>query len=77
MGEWTVVWGAGAGFGQRRRKRAVGAMGVSPHVVVPQQQGQALKGRVVEDARLIVLSREREALARMIAVVPAGSGRRR
>lgn len=79
VSEWTVVWGAGAGFGQRRRKRAKGAMDVSPHVVggVQRDQIKSPEGRVIEDARLIVLSREREALARMVGVAPAGSGRRR
>ena len=78
VGEWTVVWGAGAGFGQRRRKRAVGSMGLSPHLIHGQyDQKSPLEGRVVEDARLVVLGKEREALARMVGAVPAGSGRRR
>lgn len=80
-----MVWGDGGGFGQRRRKRAVGVMGVSPHVALGQGQpgqgrggeGEVLEGRVVEDARLVVLGKEREAVARMVGVGAGGSGRRR
>ena len=73
VGEWVVVWGSGLG---QRRKRAQEAKGPGPAVVVAAQvaqvpvPGPAPKGEVIEDARLMVLQKEREVLARM--VVPAG-----
>lgn len=78
IGEWTVVWGSGSGFGQRRRKRTVGFGKVGPEsgsgsglpVSVPE-------ARVVEDARMIVLQKEREALVRMLAVSAGGASKRR
>jgi len=71
--EWVVVWGSGLG---QRRKRAREAKGPGPAVVVAAQvaqvpvPGPAPKGKVIEDARLMVLQKEREVLAKMI--VPAG-----
>ncbi|KAB8229780.1 transferase hexapeptide domain protein [Aspergillus alliaceus] len=69
--DWTVVWGFGAGFGQRRRKRATEKMSSATAVA---QGIQALEGRVIEDARLMVLQKEREALVRLIG---SAGGRRR
>ncbi|KAI9932693.1 hypothetical protein ASPWEDRAFT_22463 [Aspergillus wentii DTO 134E9] len=70
--EWSVVWGSGTGFGQRR-KRAKGKMSSAVAVA---QGIQGLEGKVIEDARLIVLHKEREALSRMIGS-SAGAGARR
>ena len=70
--DWTVVWGSGAGFGQRRRTRATEKMSSATAAT---QGIQALEGRVIEDARLMVLQKEREALVRLIG--PGGGGRRR
>lgn len=76
--EWTVVWGNGIG---QRRRRAREAKGPGPAVVVAAKvtqspvPGLAPEGKVIEDARLMVLQKEREVLGRMI--VPAGSGKKR
>lgn len=76
--EWVVVWGSGIG---QRRKRARGAKEPGPAVVVAAQvaqsavPGSAPEGRLIEDARLMVLQKEREVLARMI--VPAGAARKK
>jgi hypothetical protein len=75
--DWTVVWGSGAG---QRRKRATGKMSssVSSSVAAAAgQDGSALDARVVEDARLIVLQREREVVARLIGASASAAGRRR
>ncbi|KAE8355401.1 trimeric LpxA-like protein [Aspergillus coremiiformis] len=69
--DWTVVWGAGTGFGQRRRARATRKMG---SVMAAAQGIQALEGRLIEDARLVVLQKEREVLVRLIG---SGAGGRR
>ncbi|KAL4892698.1 trimeric LpxA-like protein [Aspergillus ambiguus] len=73
--EWMVVWGVPGsinGLGQRRRVRAKGVM-TSPTATA--QGLQSLEGKVVEDARLMALRKEREALGRL--VVPAGGAKRR
>jgi hypothetical protein len=70
--DWTVVWGFGAGFGQRRRTRATEKMSSATAAA---QGFQALEGRVIEDARLMVLQKEREALVKLIG--SGGGGRRR
>ncbi|KAJ5637868.1 hypothetical protein N7490_007747 [Penicillium lividum] len=76
--DWTVVWGSGLG---QRRRRARGAKAPGPAVVVAAQvtqtpvPGLAPEGKVIEDARLMVLQKEREVLAKMI--VPAGAGKKR
>ncbi|GES61116.1 transferase hexapeptide domain protein [Aspergillus terreus] len=73
--EWMVVWGVPGvinGLGQRRRVRAKKVM-TSPTATA--QGLQSLEGRVVEEARLMALRKEREALARL--VVPAGGAKRR
>lgn len=76
IADWMVVWGGG-----RRRRRAVGRVEPSK-VVFPAGAGggngggngiggNGLEGRVIEEARLMVLQRERDALVRLIG------GRRR
>ncbi|KAJ5296052.1 hypothetical protein PENANT_c021G08439 [Penicillium antarcticum] len=78
VGEWFVVWGSGPG---QRRKRARGAKAMSPAVIGASQITQAPlpapapEGRVIEDARLMVLQKEREVLARML--IPAAGGRKK
>lgn len=72
VGEWFVVWGKGPGM---RRKRARGLKAMSPAVLDAARVAQvaipapAPAGKVIEDARLMVLQKEREALGRML--VPA------
>ncbi|CAI7629787.1 unnamed protein product [Penicillium discolor] len=64
-----------------RRKRARGVKGMSPAVVGAAQvsqtslPGPAPAGKVIEDARLMVLQKEREVLGRML--VPAAGGRKK
>ncbi|KAJ5482975.1 hypothetical protein N7539_006421 [Penicillium diatomitis] len=76
--EWTVVWGSEVG---QRRKRARTARDPAPAVVVAAHVTQspvpapAPEGKIIEDARLMVLQKEREVLARMI--VPAGASKRK
>lgn len=72
VGEWVVVWGSGLGQ-QRRRTRDTKPPG--PAVVATAQVGQAPAGKVIEDARLMVLQKEREVLARML--VPSGPARKK
>ncbi|KAL4881924.1 trimeric LpxA-like protein [Aspergillus karnatakaensis] len=62
--EWTVVWGSGRGVGMKRRVRAKGKV-VNPLLVGAGAEG-VREGRVVEDARLVAVKRERETLARYI-----------
>ncbi|PWY94471.1 trimeric LpxA-like protein [Aspergillus sclerotioniger CBS 115572] len=71
--EWMVVWGgAGGSEGQRRRVRVTGKVESSLNVGANANTGNGgLEGRVIEDARLMVLQKEREALVRLIG------GRRR
>lgn len=71
--EWVVVWGAGAGLGQRRRKRTVESVTFPG---APEGAAPGLKGEIVEDARLVVLAKERETLVRLIGAA-AGAGPRR
>ncbi|GIJ92260.1 hypothetical protein Asppvi_011237 [Aspergillus pseudoviridinutans] len=71
--DWTVVWGSGAGSGQRR-KRATGKMSSS---VAAARDVSALDAKVVEDARLIVLQKEREVVARLIGSSASAGGRRK
>jgi UDP-3-O-[3-hydroxymyristoyl] glucosamine N-acyltransferase len=72
VGEWVVVWGSGPGM---RRKRAKTVKSLSPAVVGAAVVAQtalpasAPAGKVIEDARLMVLQKEREVLGRML--VPA------
>ncbi|KAL4867745.1 hypothetical protein BDV12DRAFT_170767 [Aspergillus spectabilis] len=62
--EWTVVWGAGKGIGMQRRVRTKGKV-VNPLVIGNAGDGSR-EGRIVEDARLVAVKRERETLARYI-----------
>jgi carbonic anhydrase/acetyltransferase-like protein (isoleucine patch superfamily) len=74
--DWTVIWGgsggfcgAGGSFAQRRRKRAPRSRTVTGDGNGPDEiyRGSGLLDpRMVEDARLIVLQKERESLAKMI-----------
>lgn len=76
--EWTVVYGSGVG---QRRKRARAAKEPAPAVVIAAQvagipvPAPAPEGKIIEDARLMVLQKEREVLGRMI--VPAGAGKKK
>lgn len=78
VAEWTVVWGSGVG---QRRKRGRTAMEPAPAVVVAAQVAQlpvpppAPEGKIIEDARLMVLQKEREVLGRMI--VSAGTAKKK
>lgn len=71
--DWTVVWAAGQGIGQRKRRRLVGPAAIVTET--GQQQGRPNAKRV-EDARLLLLHKEREGLAKMISL-SAGGGKRR
>ncbi|KAJ5259532.1 hypothetical protein N7478_012513 [Penicillium angulare] len=76
--EWMVVWGSGLGQRRRRVKEAKMpglAVLVASQVALNPVPGAAPEGKVIEDARLMVLQKEREALARMI--VPAGVVRKK
>ncbi|CAG7916159.1 unnamed protein product [Penicillium olsonii] len=70
--EWCVVWGSGPGM---RRKRTRGAKPLSPAVLDAARIAQtplpapAPAGKVIEDARLMVLQKEREILGRMLVSV--------
>ncbi|KAH8701656.1 transferase hexapeptide domain protein [Talaromyces proteolyticus] len=68
--DWTVVWAAGQGIGQRKRRRLVG-----PAAVVSEKD-QRPNAKRVEDARLVVLHKEREGLAKMISLSASGGKRR-
>lgn len=79
IGDWTVVWGSGSGFGQRRRKRAVGKVEFSAPGTQQAQpvQSPVPEARVVEDARMMILQKEREALVRMLTVSAGGGTSKR
>ncbi|OXV06543.1 hypothetical protein Egran_05686 [Elaphomyces granulatus] len=74
--DWTVVWGSGGAARQTRRKRTVGRK-------QPRGRNDADNnnnnnndetlpdGKMVEDARLVVLQKERESLAKMIGSSPS------
>lgn len=74
--DWTVIWAVGASLGQRKRRRFVG-----PAAEEPQQQqgqsGQRPDAKRVEDARLLVLHKEREGLAKMLGLSATGGSKRR
>lgn len=65
--EWMVVWGGNGtnGFGLRRRRITT----------LSSTAMAGLDGRMVEESRMVVLKKEREALGKLL--VPAGSGTRR
>lgn len=71
--EWTVIFGSGKGAGVRVRRKGEGKV-VSPFIgnnADGDGKGTEglMEGRVVEDARLLSLRRERDALARLIVGV--------
>ncbi|KAJ5231822.1 uncharacterized protein N7469_006410 [Penicillium citrinum] len=75
--EWTVVWGSGIGQRRRRTREAKipgPAVTVAAQVAQIPAPGPAPPGKVIEDARLMVLQKEREILGRML--VPAGPKKR-
>lgn len=61
VGDWMVVWGPADKLGRRKRRVPTAPAG--------------LDGRIVEESRLMVLSKEREALSRLL--VPTGASRKR
>jgi len=69
--DWTVVWGSGGGAPrQTRRKRTVGRK--LPRGRNDADNDETLPdGKMVEDARLVVLQKERESLAKMIGSSPS------
>lgn len=83
--DWTIVWAAGGGLGQRRRKRVIDAAPAAPAASAG-GEGATTKeidvgsrrpeGKRVEDARLIVLHKEREGLAKMIGLSSNAQRRR-
>ncbi|PYH84239.1 hypothetical protein BO82DRAFT_244542, partial [Aspergillus uvarum CBS 121591] len=65
VGEWVVVWGCGGGGGQRRRRRET--RGLNKVDGGGEKPGNApLEARTLEDARLMVLDLEREAVGRLL-----------
>lgn len=66
VGDWMVVWGSGKAFGRRKRFRGVGS-----------GTGSGVDAGLVEESRLVVLKKEREALSRLLVPVGAGGSRRR
>lgn len=75
--EWTVVWGSGIGQWRRRAREAKTpgrVVTVAAQVAQLPAPGPAPAGKVIEDARLMVLQKEREILGRML--VPAGQKKR-
>lgn len=81
IGDWLVVWGNKfSGLGQRKRRRNVNAdVKISAVMDKPCDSDngkERLDGKKVEDARLIVLHKEREGLAKLIGMA-ANSQKRR
>ena len=72
--DWTVVWGSGGGAaGQTRRKRTVGRKQPRGRNDADNDNNDETlpDGKMVEDARLVVLQKERESLAKMIGSSPS------
>ncbi|KAL4932110.1 transferase hexapeptide domain protein [Aspergillus undulatus] len=65
--EWVVVWGGGRGSGVRTRARVQDKV-VSSFAADGDLKG-VMEGRVIEDARLVAVRREREMLSRLIVGV--------
>ncbi|WEW60668.1 hypothetical protein PRK78_006155 [Emydomyces testavorans] len=64
--DWIVAWGGGAGgMGLQRRRRADGRGSKGDTA--------SLNGRAVENARLVVLNKERETLTKLIGVGAAAA----
>jgi carbonic anhydrase/acetyltransferase-like protein (isoleucine patch superfamily) len=70
--DWTVFWATGQGIGHRKRRRLVGPAAI----VTESGQQQRPNAKRVEDARLILLHKEREGLAKMISLSVSGGKRR-
>ncbi|KAJ5086975.1 hypothetical protein NUU61_008282 [Penicillium alfredii] len=76
--EWVVVWGSAPGQRRKRTREAKmppQAVVAAAYVAQDAVPEPAPQGKMIEDARLMVLQKEREVLSRMI--VPAGGGRKR
>lgn len=69
--DWIVIWATATGVGQRKRRRFVGP--------AAEEQGHSHRpnAKRVEDARLLVLHKEREGLAKMISLSANGGSKRR
>lgn len=69
--DWVVIWAAGSRIGQRKRRRFVGP--------AAEEQGHSHRpnAKRIEDARLLVLHKEREGLAKMISLSASGGSKRR
>lgn len=66
-----VVWATEMDrLGQRRRRRFVGP-------AAEEREGHRPDARRIEDARLLVLHREREGLSKMISLSASGGQKRR
>ncbi|KAL4776530.1 hypothetical protein BDW60DRAFT_85745 [Aspergillus nidulans var. acristatus] len=63
--EWSVVWGGGKGTGLKTRVKAQKKV-VSPFAMGEKGFEGVLEGRAIEDARLVAVKRERDALSRLI-----------
>ncbi|KAL4994773.1 trimeric LpxA-like protein [Aspergillus recurvatus] len=63
--EWSVVWGGGKGTGLRTRVKAQKKV-VSPFAVGDKGFDGALEGKAIEEARLVAVKRERDALTRLV-----------
>ncbi|KAL6233152.1 hypothetical protein BDW75DRAFT_215804 [Aspergillus navahoensis] len=63
--EWSVVWGGGKGTGLRTRVKAQ-KKAISPFALGEKGFDGVLEGKAVEEARLVAVKRERDALSRLI-----------
>ncbi|KAL3428738.1 trimeric LpxA-like protein [Aspergillus tetrazonus] len=63
--EWSVVWGGGKGTGLKTRIKAQKKV-VSPFTMGEKGFEGVLEGKAIEDARLVAVKRERDALSRLI-----------
>ncbi|RDW65854.1 transferase hexapeptide domain protein [Aspergillus mulundensis] len=63
--EWSVVWGGGKGGGLKTRVKAQKKV-ISPFAAGEMGFEGVMEGRAIEDARLMAVKRERDALSRLI-----------
>ncbi|KAL4908350.1 hypothetical protein BDW74DRAFT_100046 [Aspergillus multicolor] len=63
--DWSVVWGGGKGGGLKTRVKAQKKV-ASPFAVDDRGFEGVMEGRAIEDARLVAVKRERDALSRLI-----------
>ncbi|KAL4821915.1 trimeric LpxA-like protein [Aspergillus spinulosporus] len=63
--EWSVVWGGGKGVGLKTRVKVQKKV-VSPFAFGEKGFEGVLEGKAIEDARLVTVKRERDALSRLI-----------